>query len=140
MQHQFDYIVILQVTTPLRNQEDIDGAIFKLIDTRADSVISVRLVTDFHPWKIKRIIDDRLIPFWEGAPETVRRQDMPDVYIANGGIYAATRHVVMDLNSLYGHDCRPFLMPDERSINIDNEIDLAYAEFLLHWQDKEGRK
>jgi len=131
---QVEYVVVLQVTTPLRNCEDIDGAVSKLITTQADSVVSVCQAKP-HPWKLRRIVDDRLVPYFETGPEGVRRQDMPAVFILNGGIYAATRRVVMERNSLYGSDCRPYVMPFERSINIDDELDLAFAEFMLRRQE-----
>jgi CMP-N-acetylneuraminic acid synthetase len=126
-----DYIVILQATSPFRNSEDIRGAIKKLISTKADSVVSVCKLEKFHPWKIKRIVNARLIAYTEEEIEGTRRQDLPLAYIRNGGIYAVQRDIIMEKNSIFGTDCRPYIMPPERSVDINNEMDLIFAEALL---------
>ena len=129
---RLDYIVILQVTTPLRTKSDIDQAVEKLIREKADSVVSVCKVTDFHPWKLKRIINDRLESYLEEEIEGTRRQDLPPIFVRNGGIYAVRRDVVMLQNSIYGQDCRPYVMPLERSIDINDELDFTLAESLIN--------
>lgn len=131
LSQQVDYLVILQVTTPFRNGEDIDRSIEKLILSGADSVVSVCQITSLHPWKIKRIVDDRLVPYLENEIEGTRRQDLPPAYIRNGGLYAIKRDVLMLQNSIFGQDCRPYVMPPERSIDINNELDFIFAEAIL---------
>jgi len=132
-----DYVVILQVTSPFRNSGDIGRAIEKLISTKADSVVSVYQVEKLHPWKIKRIVDDRLVAYIENEIEGTRRQDLPLVYIRNGGIYAVQRDIIMKRNSIFGTDCRPYIMPPERSVDINNEMDFIFAEALL--QEMRGK-
>lgn len=130
-QRRLDYIIILQATTPLRTGNDIDNAIEKLLVSGADSVVSVCAVTHFHPSKLKKIIDNRLLPYLENEIEGTRRQDLPPVYIRNGGIYAVRRTVIMDEKSIFGKDCRPYIMPIERSVEIDSEFDFKIAELML---------
>lgn len=128
----FDYIVLLQPTTPLRRAEDIDAAVDKLVETGADSVISVCDVGAYHPARMRRIVDDRLVELEIREPkEMLRRQDLPPVYIRNGAIYAVRRDVVMNQNSMSGQVCRPFVMPEDRSVNVDSPLDLLLAEILL---------
>jgi CMP-N-acetylneuraminic acid synthetase len=128
----FDYVVLLQPTTPMRRAEDIDAALDKLIATGADSVISVCDVGAYHPARMRRIVDDRLVELPIKEPrEMARRQDLPPVYIRNGAIYAARRDLVMIENSMVGEDCRAFVMPEERSVNIDGRLDLLMAEILM---------
>ncbi len=128
----YDIVVLLQPTTPFRLAQDIDAAIDKLIATQADSVISVCDVGAYHPARMRWIIDDRLVelPIRE-EKELQRRQDLPPVYIRNGAIYAVRREVVMVQNSMVGKISRPYIMPQERSVNIDSQLDFLLAEILL---------
>jgi CMP-N-acetylneuraminic acid synthetase len=131
----FDYVVLLQPTTPMRRGDDIDAALDKLIATGADSVISMCDVGAYHPARMRRIVDDRLVELPVKEPrEMARRQDLPPVYIRNGAIYAARRDLVMLKNSMVGDDCRAFVMPEERSVNIDGRLDLLMAEILMREQ------
>jgi CMP-N-acetylneuraminic acid synthetase len=128
----YDCIVLLQPTTPLRLPEDIDLAIEKLISSSADSVISVCDVGAYHPARMRQIVNDRLIELPIREPkEMLRRQDLPPVYIRNGAIYAVKRDVVMCHNSMVGEISRPYIMPEERSVNIDSKLDFILAEILL---------
>jgi CMP-N-acetylneuraminic acid synthetase len=129
---RFDYVVLLQPTTPLRRPEDIDAAVDKLIETGADSVVSVCDVGAHHPARMRQIVEDRLVELPIREPkEMLRRQDLPPVYIRNGAIYAVRRDVVMLSNSMIGEVSRPYLMPEERSVNVDSPLDLHLAEILL---------
>jgi CMP-N-acetylneuraminic acid synthetase len=128
----YDYVVLLQPTTPLRLPGDIDAALEKLAATGADSVISVCDVGAYHPARMRQIIDDRLVELPIREPkEMARRQDLPPVYIRNGAIYAVKRDVVMLQNTMSGGVCRPYIMPEERSVNVDSMLDLLLAEILL---------
>jgi len=129
---RFDYVILLQPTTPLRRPEDIDAAIDKLISTGADSVVSVCDVGAYHPARMRQIVDDRLVELPIREPrEMLRRQDLPPVYIRNGAIYAVRRDVAMLSNSMIGEVSRPYIMPEERSVNVDSALDLHLAEILL---------
>jgi CMP-N,N'-diacetyllegionaminic acid synthase len=131
----FDYIVLLQPTTPLRLSKDIDAVLEKLILSGADSVVSVVDVGAYHPARMRQIVDDQLIelPIRE-AKEMQRRQDLPPVFIRNGAVYAVKREVVMEHNSMIGKVSRPYIMPEERSINVDSPLDFLLAEILIEKQ------
>ena len=129
----FDVVVMLQPTTPLRTAEDIDAGISLLIESNADSVISVVDVGGYHPSYMKRVLDDgRLINYTDRGYEDMRpRQQLPPVYIRNGALYITRRDVMLNENSFTGRDCRAYVMPRERSVNIDTEFDLILVEYLL---------
>jgi len=128
---EYDFILMLQPTTPLRQATDIDKAIQLLIETRADSVISVVDVDGHHPLRMKRVVDGRLINYIDQGYEDMRpRQSLPSAYIRNGAIYAVTRDVLMNQHSFTGEDCRAYIMPSSRSINIDTLMDLELAKIL----------
>ena len=127
----FDCIVVLQPTAPQRTGEDIDAALALLVETGADSVVSVYEVGDHHPARMYRLSEDgRLIPYAEEPPHRLR-QALPPVYHRNGAIYACRRSVLIEHRTLIGLNTQPYIMPRERSINIDDELDLAFADFVL---------
>lgn len=130
---QLDWICLLQPTAPLRTAEDILGAInLAQSHPECDSVISVNRVLATHPALMKRIDGDRLVPFSIPEIEGTRRQDYsPHAYMRNGAIYLTRRNVVMDEGSVWGKHIVPFVMPEERSANVDSELDLRLAELLL---------
>jgi CMP-N,N'-diacetyllegionaminic acid synthase len=129
-----DIIITLQPTSPLRTAQDIDNAIQKLIDTDADSVSSVFEV-ETHPYLTATVDVDR-INWLYSEEKRGRRQDFPHIYALNGAIYATKREVLLEGNSLYGKDNRAYIMPQERSIDIDNIYDFIQIESIL----KKGNK
>jgi CMP-N,N'-diacetyllegionaminic acid synthase len=139
-----DVVIELQPVAPIRLKEDIDGALQMLVDTGADTVVSLcRVDGAFHPYWMKTMRDGRLAPLMELYREYVRRQDLPPVYRRNGSILAVRKNVLMEQNTYYGEDMRGYLMPDERSIDIDTEVDFRIAELFMgraanEIKDREG--
>jgi CMP-N-acetylneuraminic acid synthetase len=135
----YDCVVMLQPTTPLRLASDIDAGIELLLESGADSVISVVDVGAYHPLRMKRVIQNGLlINYIDQGHEDLRpRQQLPPVYIRNGALYITRRNVLLEQNSFTGRDCRAYIMPKERSVNIDTEFDLVLAEYLLKRRESE---
>jgi CMP-N,N'-diacetyllegionaminic acid synthase len=131
----YDAIFLLQPTNPLRTVDDIDGAIALLESTGADSVISFADVGERHPARMKwideegRVIDPPFMEAAEGQP----RQQLKRMFLRDGSVYLTRRDVLMCENSLKGRDCRAWIMPEERSRNIDNEFDLFIVEQMLKY-------
>jgi len=128
--YRYDAVMVLQPTNPLRRVEDIDGAVALLDKTGADSVISVCDVGEKHPARMKFMgADGRLIdpPFAESF-EGQRRQDLPPLYLREGSIYLVRTQVLMAESSLKGKDCRGWVIPPERAVNIDSPFDFYLAE------------
>lgn len=135
LQEPYDIVVEIMATNPLKTVEDIDGVIEKLIKTKADSVISVVQVQDHHPSRLKYIQDDVLKDFYPEVPES-RRQDLtPKAYIRNGSIYAMTTESFRLHKTRAGLVNRPYVMSEERTINIDRMIDMKMAEVLIKERD-----
>lgn len=125
-------VVALQPTSPFRLVEDIDGAIEKFLETDCDSVASV-CETEHPPHWIYSLDGDRLKPIIEGSEKITLRQDAPKTYRLNGAVYVIHRDVLMEhTQGVMGSNIRPFIMPHERSIDIDTHIDLKLAELLLN--------
>jgi CMP-N,N'-diacetyllegionaminic acid synthase len=135
---RFDAVCLLQPTNPLRTPEDIDGAVALLSKTGADSVISFVDVGERHPARMKYVErDGRVVdpPFAE-ATEGQRRQDLPKLYLREGSIYLTRRDVLMEQGSFSGDDCRAWIVPEERAVNVDTRFDLFLAEQVLRFREK----
>ena len=130
---RYDYVVELMCTNPLKKVSDIDGSIEKLIESGADSVIAVHKLEDHHPIRIKKIVEDKIVDFCLPEVAEMRRQDLkPDAYVRSGSIYALTRDHLMIENLRYGSDnSRPYILPPERAVNVDTEIDFLMAEKMI---------
>ena len=131
---KYDYVVELPCVSPLRKDYHIREAVFKLIKTGADSVISVTQMQDKHPVRMKRIVNDQIEDFCSEYPEgdAGRRQDLEPCYIRNGGIYSMKRDLLIKKHTRHGKDSRPYIMDEFSSVNIDSEIDFKLAEALLN--------
>jgi CMP-N-acetylneuraminic acid synthetase len=127
----YDYLVEIMATNPLKTVADIDGVIEKLEETGADSVVSVVRIWDHHPSRVKYIENDKLMDFYPEIPES-RRQDLtPAAYVRNGSIYATTMSSFLKHKIRLGPDTRPYIMDENKTINIDEPIDLELARLLL---------
>ena len=134
---QYDAILMLQPTTPLRRVKHIDQAIRLFISEECDSVVSVVSVGGHHPFRMKRMAGKKLINYidqgcWDMRP----RQDLPLVYIRNGAIYLISRKAFLKGRQLLGKNCLGFEMTEEESINIDTPVDFLAAEAMLKDQEK----
>ncbi|MEK7208929.1 MAG: acylneuraminate cytidylyltransferase family protein [Patescibacteria group bacterium] len=129
--YQFNYVVILQPTSPFRTVEDLDETINLLIETGADSAVSVVEMKDNHPIKAKKLDGNQVLPYCIPEPEGIRRQDLPPAYKRSGAVYAMRRDLVMNDNRLYGDNIVGYEVPLERSIDIDVPLDWLQAEYML---------
>lgn len=127
---KYDYLCLLQPTSPLRKIEHIDGCIDKCVINDADSCISVTEV-DKHPyWMYKINKDERLEPLFHEVQLT-RRQDAEKVYSINGAIYFAKTDFILSEKSFTGHNTCAYLMDKNSSLDIDDVSDFQYAVYLL---------
>lgn len=127
---EFDIIVILQPTSPLTSVEDIDNTVQKLIDSGADSAVSVTEVGQMvNPIKLKIMQSDKLLPFLEEESGRMAAHEIPKVYVRNCSVYATSISAVNN-NQIIGEDCRGYEMPRERSVDINDSLDFEFAEFL----------
>lgn len=127
-----DWVCLLQPTDPLRVVADIEEAIQLGQAGGCDSVISVVQVFAVHPILMKQIEHGYLEPYCIEEKEGARRQDYdPPAYMRNGAIYLTRRDVLMERDSIWGQKIRPYVMPPERSVGVDSELDLNLVELLI---------
>ncbi len=129
---EYDAVMILQPTSPLRTAEDIDASIEKFVDTNADSVMSMMELIDFSLKKLKKIENDVIVPALEeeGKISAFRDADTK-IYKRNAAIYLTKLEYILQ-NDLFGKVSRPYVMPAERSVDINQPLDFILAEMLLN--------
>jgi len=134
---KLDWVLLLQPTCPFRAPEDILAALDLAAKGGCDSVISVVQVLAHHPILMKKIENERLLPYSIEEVEGTRRQDYtPPAYMRNGCIYLSRRENLMEQNSIWGKVIRPYVMPEDRSVNVDSELDMKLVEFMLQDRQK----
>jgi len=129
---QFDLVIVLQPTSPLRTASDIDSTLERLIDSRAPSAVSVTAVRD-HPYLAYSMdAEARMEALIKLDPSTsLRRQDLPPAFVLNGAIYAADVAWLVESRSFISPETVGYEMPQSRSVDIDEEVDLSVAEQML---------
>ena len=130
---EYDCVLFLQPTQPLRTVEDIDLAVDTFYSNGRKSLVSVCEVEN-HPI-LMRTINKGILEHLMNCGSDCRRQDMSDYYCVNGCIYI---NPIEDINRNLSQNDNiiPFIMPVDHSVDIDEEIDLKKAEFYLSLQKK----
>ncbi len=127
----YDICMLLQPTSPLRLPCDIDKSLELMIDKGADAVISL-CESEHHPFKCNTLPDDGCMKdFMRPELKEQNRQSMPVFYRLNGAIYAADIEYLKKLRSFFGRNTFSYLMPVERSVDVDRPSDLKIAEALM---------
>lgn len=131
-QGSFDYLLLLQPTSPLRSGKQIDEAL-KLLESRpnANSVISVIRMDDIHPARMYWQGDEQMLsPIMDKYVEK-RRQEIPPAYYRNGSIYVVRVSEFRETGSVMSAPNCAYVMPSETWLNIDDTRDLLMAEPMI---------
>lgn len=127
---RFDTIVDLDATSPLRSESDVVGAVDLLESSGAQNVISVAPAHRSPYFNLVELAPDGTIGL--SKPSSVqRRQDGPICYDLNASIYAWARDPFVDRPFLFGERTLPYVMPRERSVDIDDALDVVVVESLF---------
>jgi CMP-N-acetylneuraminic acid synthetase len=136
----FDVMVSVPATAPLRTVEDVEGAISALDDS-ADLVVT-GIDAPHNPYfnMVERAPDDtcRLVCRKEGG--VIRRQEAPGVYVVVPVAYVTRPDFVMQRSSLFDGRLKLHLIPREHAVDIDEPIDFAFAEFLMRQRQAAARQ
>jgi CMP-N-acetylneuraminic acid synthetase len=130
----FDYIMLLQPTSPLRTSAHIKSAINELKSKKSDAIISVCECD--HPPQWSNTLDknhsmDNFIS--EFVKNNSRSQDLASYYRLNGAIYLVNIKKFLEANSFFlSNNSHAFIMPIELSVDIDNLIDFKYADLTMN--------
>lgn len=131
----FDLVTLLQPTSPLRDSRDIQSAFRLLQERQADAVVSV-CEMDHSPLWSNTLPDDGNMKGFLNQGVNQGRQKLPAYYRINGAIYMVkTAMLYEEPMGLYGEKTFAYLMPRERSVDIDHEMDFMIAETLMKNQE-----
>lgn len=132
-QERFDYHFDLDATSPLREVADIHKA-FEIFLQGSYEVLQTAMPARRSPYfNLIECDEDGYIHLSKTPKKPLlRRQDSPKCYDLNASIYIWTRDAILHKDTIFGKGCGLYVMPEERSIDIDNEVDFAFVEFLMH--------
>lgn len=127
----FEWVVLLQPTSPLRLSADIDAAIEQCLKTNAPACVSVCEAPASPWWMFEVGAECRMRSFLPAEQRPVRRQDLPDLYALNGAVYVAKTEWLRMSLSFLTEETVAYVMPPARSVDIDTLFDFQLAECLL---------
>ncbi len=128
-------IALLQPTSPLRTGDDIDRCILRFDELDADICATAVAAHENPYFKMVEVIPespDFIRPCSPFMLKSSRRQDAPRVYALNGAVYVVRRSILSTLENQFQIDrFAIFEMPPSRSVDIDSQDDLEFAEWIL---------
>lgn len=127
----YDYVVLLQPTSPLRKINDIDGCIELCINKQVNSCVSVTEPDKSPFWMFTIDDNDLMHPLLEKTTLILRRQNLPPVYALNGAVYMADTKAIIVNRSFITNETVAYRMSKNNSIDVDTEVDLLIADVLL---------
>jgi len=129
---EYDYLVLLQPTSPLRNEKHIDKAIELLGEKNADAIVSVTQMEHSPLWSNTLSDDLDMSNFLKEEIKTKRSQDLEKFYRLNGAIYICKIDRFLKENSLFlKNNIYAFVMDRKSSVDIDDATDFKLAEVLI---------
>lgn len=128
----FDAVMLLQPTVPFRSAEDIRNALAMMKERDAKAIVSVTTPSHSPYWCSELPPDGNMEIFHKKIEFLVSRQSLPQQYILNGAIYLTKIDHLMNSRSIYESGCFAYLMPQERSYDIDSELDFEWCSHLLN--------
>lgn len=127
----FETVTLLQPTSPLRIAEDIVNG-YKLFEEKKASAVVAVCEMDHSPlWSNVLPSDLSMDGFIRDEVKNKSRQDLPNYYRINGALYIVRTEVLNNISDMYNDKCYAYVMPGERSVDIDTELDFAIAEAMI---------
>ena len=120
----YDYVVLLQPTSPLRTFVDIDACIQKCARANSPACVSVTKCRENPSLMLRLSNDERLIPLLPEMARQLPSQQFPEFYRLNGAVYVALTIWLQKARSFIAEGTLGYSMPWERSLDIDTEEDL----------------
>jgi CMP-N-acetylneuraminic acid synthetase len=129
-----DLVVLLQPTSPFREPDHIDDALRLILDSDADSIVSVcELSHQYNPVSLVNVDEKGYLQPYHQGELVLRRQDKPQLFVRNGPAILITHRSVLDSDRLYGDKVIAYRMDKLESIDIDDQSDLTLAEALIQY-------
>jgi len=128
---KYDYVVMLQPTSPLRIAEDIDGCIEMCFNSTAPVCVSMTKPEKNPEWMYRVADTGSTVPVTNLGYTSSRRQDLQPAFVLNGAVYVAETAWLKQHRTFISEEMKAFRMPPDRSKDVDTELDLEFCEFLL---------
>ena len=129
---KYDYLIDLDATAPLRETDDIINAFKQFIDNNNDNLITAMPSRRNPYFNLIEVDNTGQVSLSKKLDNTIlRRQDAPKCYDMNASIYIWKRDSILLGNSIFLEKTGLYVMPEERSIDIDSELDYKFVEFLI---------
>ena len=129
---EFDYIVLLEPTSPLRETSDIDIAIEQLFNSNADSIVGICKTEDQNPaFLVFKNEKDFISGYENHDMKVLRRQDIKDVYFFEGTIYISKTDVLLNKKTFYHENTIGYVVPKYKSLEIDDIDDFIMVEAIM---------
>lgn len=129
---QFDYLIDLDATAPLRDVADIISAFKQFKKNNNDNLITAMPSRRSPYFNLVEVNKEGKVYLSKTLKNAIlRRQDAPKTYDMNASIYIWKRDVILQKNSIFLEKTGLYIMPEERSIDIDSELDYRFVEFLM---------
>lgn len=134
LEENYDICIMLEPTSPLRETEDIDQALEKLISTpEAESIVGIAQVESQHPVFIVKLDENNFInSYLNNNFKFYRRQEIDELFYFEGSMYISFTESLRKRKSFYHEKCLGHLMPKYKAFEIDDETDLLIIETLLN--------
>lgn len=133
----FDIIVLLQPTSPLRTSANLDAVIGMFSDPEVDAVISVISDADIHPARMYSLSTNGTLQSYLKEAESVRRQDLPEVYLRNGCFYAIRTEAFKNEQTFMANRKKAYLMDNQWLANVDSPRDLIIVRAIFEeWKSQ----
>jgi CMP-N,N'-diacetyllegionaminic acid synthase len=126
------WVLLLQVTSPLRTLEDLNKfcCAFDEADPETEAIVSLVQHDSPHPDKIQKV-ENGLVVSYLGKESMVARQSLPKVYSLNGAFYLTHKDTLFARRTFMPQQTIPYIMPPEKSLNLDVKLDLFLLEALI---------
>ena len=128
---EYDEIMLLQATSPLRNSEDIVNAVNLLKEKKGNAVVSLTECDHSPIWCNTLPADGNMDGFDKEEYKDLPRQFLPTYYRYNGAIYLVTNSELYNIDHMMEKGCYAYIMPQTRSIDIDTALDFLIAETIM---------
>ncbi|MCX6050944.1 MAG: acylneuraminate cytidylyltransferase family protein [Campylobacterales bacterium] len=134
---KFDYLIDLDATAPLRDVQDIINSFEQFLDADNDNLITAMPSRRSPYFNLIEQDKDGKIFVSKSLNETIlRRQDSPKTYDMNASIYIWKRDTIRNnYSTVFLENTGLYIMPEERSIDIDSELDFKFVEFIMREND-----
>lgn len=132
LKKKFDYVLILQPTTPFRARNLIDKSIAKLVKSGAEALVTLSDVGANHPFRMYELSSlNKIKPILKNKTPMLGRQYLPKFYLRSGEIYLVSNKVLKKYKTLLPKNTIGYISNNKTNINIDSYQDLALAKIFI---------